>query len=89
MSIRRRLERLEERGRTDADAGAAFGRALSRLSDEDLEALAELLDHPEYPDEGAGFRRLHEAADARGRAALDALFAAMGPARQEGRAWGA
>ncbi len=87
MSIKRRLSRLEERER-EAVPGD-FGAALRRLSDEDLEALAEALDQDPGPaDEPVDFERLYEAVDARGRRGLEGLFAAMDAVRKGGvRRW--
>jgi hypothetical protein len=69
VSLRRRLERLED---TAGGAGRAISReALTRLSDEDLDALEEVLEAGEGED-----------LDARGRRALDAYTRALEAVRR-------
>ncbi len=91
MSIKMRISRLEgrEREAVPGDFGSVFGRALQCLSDEDFEALAEVLDRDPGPaDEPVDFERLYEAVDARGRRGLEGLFAAMDAVRKGGvRRW--
>lgn len=93
VSPRRRLERLEEREReasfATGDFGTVFREALTRLSDEDLDALAEALDQDSgLPGGELDFERLYRVADTRSRQGLDALFGAMEAVRKGGRRWG-
>ena len=91
MSIKKRLEHLEEREReaVPSDFGSVFRKALTLLPDEDLEALADALDQGARPaDEGVYFERLYGVVDARGKWGLDALFGAMDAVRKGGERWG-
>ena len=70
-SLGRRLERLEAARRVDASRLSA--ETLRRLSDEDLDALADTLEDGQG-DGSATFEDLYRAVSERGRRAMDAYF---------------
>ena len=85
-SLERRLSALEDRRDQQARDGDGLSReALSRLSDEDLDALEEVIeDALERGMETATFENLYAVASEKSRRALDAYLEAFEAAR-EGR----
>lgn len=84
--LRRRLERLEG-GRTLSGLPLS-AEALTVLSDGDLEALADVLEHgPGSPDGTLDVERLHAWAGECGRRALQAYENALETARKGGGTW--